>query len=63
MRLVLQIVSWVALAATAAAPVVFLAGSLSLPNTKWVMLLATIVWFATAPLWMDRPKGNKELVI
>jgi hypothetical protein len=63
MRLVLQRVSWVALAATASAPVLFLAGQLSLPSTKWVMLLATIVWFATAPLWMDLPKSDGELVI
>jgi hypothetical protein len=63
MRLVFQLVSWVALAATALAPVLFLVGQLSLPRSKLVMLLATIVWFATVPLWMDRPKGDSELVI
>jgi hypothetical protein len=59
----LQTVAWVALAATALAPVLFLAGQLSLPSTKWVMLLATIVWFATAPLWMDRRTSDSKLVI
>jgi hypothetical protein len=63
MRLVLQIVSLAALCATALAPVLFLTGKLSLPQTKLAMLLATIVWFATAPLWMDRPKVDEELVI
>jgi hypothetical protein len=63
MRLTLQIVSWLALGATALAPVLFLAGQLSLPNTKLLLLTATIAWFATAPLWMDRPKLEEELVM
>jgi hypothetical protein len=63
MRLILQVISWVALVATALAPVLFLTGHLSLPNNKLAMLLATIVWFATAPLWMGRPKVDEELVI
>ena len=64
MRIVLQIVSWAALAATALAPVLFMRPSqVALSHTKLVMLLATIVWFATAPLWMGRPKVDEELVI
>ena len=63
MSLLLQFASWLALGATALAPILFVAGQLSLPSAKWAMLLATIVWFATAPLWMGRPKGEKELVI
>ena len=63
MRLILQTISWLALAATAVAPALFLAGQLSLPQTRLVMLLATIAWFATAPFWMGRPKVDEELVI
>jgi hypothetical protein len=63
MRLVLQFVSWAALGATAFAPVLFLAGQLSLPNTKLLLLVATLAWFATAPFWMGRPKVDEELVI
>ena len=56
MRLLLQIVSWSALAATAIAPILFAAGQLSLPRAKLLMLLAAIAWFATAPLWTGQPK-------
>jgi hypothetical protein len=63
MRLVLQIVSWAALAATALAPVLYAAGQVSLAPTKLAILLATIIWFATTPFWMGRPKVDEELVI
>jgi hypothetical protein len=63
MRLVLQIISWAALAATALAPVLYAAGQVELPHTKLAMLLAAMAWFATAPLWMGRPKVEEELVI
>jgi hypothetical protein len=63
MRLLLQIVSWLALTATALAPVLYAAGQIALPPTKVAMLLATIVWFATVPFWMGRPKVDDELVI
>jgi len=63
MRLLLQLISWAALAATAFAPVLYAAGQVDLPRTKLAMLVATIVWFATVPFWMDRPKVENELVI
>jgi hypothetical protein len=63
MRFLLQIVSWAALAATVLAPVLYVAGQVELPPTKLAMLLSTIVWFATAPFWMGRPKVEEELVI
>jgi hypothetical protein len=63
MRLLLQIVSWAALATTIAPAVLFLTGHVTLDQTKWSMLLATIVWFAATPLWMGRPKVQEELVI
>jgi hypothetical protein len=63
MRLVLQIVSWAALAATALAPALYAAGHIALAPTKMVLLLATIAWFAATPFWMGRPKVEEELVI
>jgi hypothetical protein len=63
MRLVLQIGSWAALAATALAPVLYAAGQLALERNQLIMLLAAIAWFATAPFWMGRPKVDEELVI
>jgi hypothetical protein len=63
MRLVLQIISWLALFATIAPAILFLFTHLTLDQTKWTMLAATIVWFAVTPFWMGHPKVQEELVI
>ena len=66
MRLVLQIVSWTALAGVILPPLLFLAGSLplepdktghpALMNVKTLMLIFTVVWFTATPFWMERGK-------
>jgi hypothetical protein len=48
-----RIVSWLALGATILPAVFYFAGSMALDQTKLWMLAATVVWFATAPAWMD----------
>jgi hypothetical protein len=63
MRTVLQIISFAALAATIVPPILFLFTHLTLDQTKWSMLVATLVWFAVTPFWMGRPKMDEELVI
>ena len=54
MRLTVQIISWLALAATLVPAFLYLASSLDLAQVKTWMLVATVVWFATVPLWMGR---------
>lgn len=56
MRLLLQIISWLALAGTIAPALIYLGGGMALDQVKWWMLIATVVWFATVPLWMGRKK-------
>jgi hypothetical protein len=51
------IVSWLALAGTIVPPVLFMTDRVTLDQTKLWMLIATVVWFATAPVWMDRRRG------
>ena len=58
MRRILQIVSWVACAATILPSVMYLLNKADLAQVKWLMLLATIVWFVATPLWMGREDGN-----
>ena len=41
-----------ALAGTIVPPVLFLMKSLSEEPMKMIMLVSTVVWFVTAPLWM-----------
>ncbi len=52
MRSILQIISLLALIALILPSVIFLAGQLELNMVKWIMLLATIVWFVAATPWM-----------
>ncbi len=52
MRPILQIVSLLALIALTLPSIIFLAGRMELDTVKWLMLLATIVWFVAATPWM-----------
>lgn len=58
MRILFQLISWLALAATILPSVIYFLGGMRLDSVKWVMLLATPVWFISTPLWMDR--GDKK---
>jgi len=54
MRRLLQLISWIALLGTVAPSVLYLAGSMQLPQVKLVMLVSTIAWFVATPFWMGR---------
>ena len=54
MRLIVQIISLIALAATIFPSILYFLGAIELDLSKWIMLLATIVWFIATPLWMGR---------
>jgi len=60
MRPILQVISLVALIALTAPSVIFLAGRMELNTVKWIMLLATIVWFAAATPWMWKDNGAEK---
>jgi len=51
-RLWAKIGSWISLAALIAPALLFLTGRMALDRVKLVMLIATIIWFIMAPLWM-----------
>ena len=63
MRAILKIVLLLALIALTLPSILFLAGRLELDTVKWIMLLATIVWFVTATPWMwkDNGSGQQEI--
>ena len=60
MRIVFQILSWLALAGTLLPSVMFLGGVLELDKVKTVMLVATMVWFVCTPVWMGRAPVAKS---
>ncbi len=62
MRTILQIVSLLALIGLTLPSIIFLTGRMELNTVKWLMLLATIVWFvaATPLMWKDNGEEKQE---
>ncbi len=62
MRPILQILSLLALIALTLPSIIFLSGRMELDTVKWLMLLATIVWFvaATPLMWKDTGAGKQD---
>ena len=60
MRAILQIISLLALIALTLPSVLFLAGRLELDTVKWIMILATIVWFVATTPWMWTDNGADQ---
>lgn len=60
MRSILQIISLLALIALTLPSVMFLAGRMELDMVKWLMILATIVWFIAATPWMWKDNGADQ---
>lgn len=58
MRKIAQIISWLSLVGLIIPPCLYLAGMLPLPAVKTWMLVFTVAWFATVPVWMDRKKSG-----
>lgn len=54
MRVILQVLSWVALVMTILPALGFLVGSIELAQVKTYMFLASCLWFIATPLWMGR---------
>lgn len=59
MRVLLQSISYLALAALFLAPAAYLAGAIGHGLMKQAMLTATLAWFISAPLWIGR-KADPE---
>lgn len=49
-----RVVSWLALAGSIVPAMLFVKDQITLDQTKLWMLIATAVWFAAAPIWMER---------
>jgi len=58
MRILAQIISWLSLLGTLVPAIAFLAGRLTLDTMKTWMLVCTVVWFVSVPVWMDRAAKN-----
>lgn len=65
MRSILKVVSLLSLVALILPSILFLAGRVDLDRAKWIMVLATIIWFVTATGWMwkEPAKVQKDEVV
>ncbi len=65
MRSILKVVSLLSLVALILPSILFLAGRVDLDKAKWIMVLATIIWFVTATGWMwkEPAKVQKDEVV
>ncbi len=52
MRLIAKIMALISLLLLTLPSVFYLAGRMSLDTVKWIMFLATILWFVSASYWM-----------
>jgi hypothetical protein len=62
MRTALRIVSLASLIVLIAPSILFLAGRMDLDRVKWVMIVATVLWFATATpvMWNSKEKAEQS---
>ena len=57
MRTILIVVAVLSLVLLMLPSILFLAGRMELDTVKWIMMAATIVWFATATPWLWKRTG------
>ena len=60
MILVAKLISWISLIALIAPAILFLAGRMELDQVKSIMLISTVVWFASASIWMWRKNSDSS---
>jgi hypothetical protein len=56
MRQILQLASWLSLAAIIGPAIMYYSDKMELSTLKTTMLVATISWFIATSLWMGREK-------
>jgi hypothetical protein len=57
MRKVLQLASYLALAGIVMPPILYFTGELPHDGMNTLTLLATVLWFAVTPFWMNHRSG------
>jgi len=57
MRTLIMVVALLSLVLLMLPSVLFLAGRMELGAAKWVMLIATVLWFAAGTPWLSKRTG------
>ena len=60
---IVKIISYLCLLAVVLAPIIFYTDTLNESQMKMVLLVSTIVWFASAATWINKeePESESEL--
>ena len=58
MKTIAKVISFAALAGTLLPPMLFFSDKLSLSAAQVWMLVAAVVWFLSAPFWMEHKTGE-----
>ena len=54
MKLLIKFISYIGLVLTLTPSLLVFTGNISLDSCKMLMLIGTIVWFVSAPSWMNK---------
>ena len=54
MKILLKIISLIGLLLTIVPSFLVFTGKITLDNNKWLMIIGTLLWFASAPFWMNK---------
>ena len=54
MKLLVKFISYVGLGLTLIPSLLVFTGNISLDSGKMLMLIGTVVWFLSAPIWMNK---------
>lgn len=54
MRSLIKLVSYIGLGLTLIPSLLVFAGSISIELSKTLMLIGTIIWFISTPIWMNK---------
>jgi purine-cytosine permease-like protein len=58
-RTIAQLVSWISLGVLILLGILFLAGTITLDQLKWLGIVVTITWFVSASLWMWKDNNSE----
>ena len=58
MNIILKIISYLALAGTIVPALLVFSGSMDLQANKNIMAISMVVWFVTAPLWINKKSDD-----
>lgn len=61
MKILMKIGSFFSLVLTIVPSILFFVGDLELSQMKWYLVTGMVLWFVTAPFWINKPSKSEQL--